>query len=104
MSVDPSSLDAASTSQVRLKDAYLGVLMEKQWGNPSDDSDNPEAEIWYCKGNQVTGEPVAQNSNAWEQPLARGASSSLDQERQNSTDVTKDPLPPHIARHIAAQC
>ena len=30
MSVEPSSFDAASTSQVRLKDAYLGGLMEKQ--------------------------------------------------------------------------
>ena len=30
MSIDPNSFDAASTSQVRLKDAYLGGLMEKQ--------------------------------------------------------------------------
>ena len=30
MSIEPSSLDAASTSQVRLKDAYPGGLMEKQ--------------------------------------------------------------------------
>ena len=30
MSVEPSSFDAASTSQVRLKDAYLGRLMEEQ--------------------------------------------------------------------------
>ena len=50
MSVDPNSVDAASTSQVRLKDAYLGGLMEKQLENPShqeedsEDSDNPEAE------------------------------------------------------------
>ena len=29
MSVDPNSFDAASTSQVRLKDAYLGGLMEE---------------------------------------------------------------------------
>ena len=29
-SIEPSSFDAASTSQVRLKDAYLGKLMEKQ--------------------------------------------------------------------------
>ena len=28
MSIEPSSFDAASTSQVRLKDAYLGGLME----------------------------------------------------------------------------
>ena len=30
MSVEPNSFDAASTSQVRLKHAYLGGLMEKQ--------------------------------------------------------------------------
>ena len=35
MSNEPSSFDAASTSQVRLKGAYLGGLMEKQWGDPS---------------------------------------------------------------------
>ena len=55
-----NSFDAASTSQVRLKDAYLGELMEKQRGNPShqeeedsEDSDNLEAEIWYYKGNPL---------------------------------------------------
>ena len=35
MSVEPSSFDAASTSQVRLKDAYFGGLMEEQRGDPS---------------------------------------------------------------------
>ena len=37
MSVEPSSFDAASTSQVRLrlKDAFLGGLMEEQRGDPS---------------------------------------------------------------------
>ena len=30
MTVEPSSVDAASTSQVRLKDAHLGRLMEEQ--------------------------------------------------------------------------
>ena len=30
ISVEPSSFDAASTSQVRLKDAYLGGLKEGQ--------------------------------------------------------------------------
>ena len=52
MSVEPNSFDAASTSQVRLKDAYLGGLLEKQGRNPSHqeeedskDSDNPEAEM-----------------------------------------------------------
>ena len=35
MSVEPNSFDAASTSQVRRKDAYLGGLMEMQRGDPS---------------------------------------------------------------------
>ena len=63
---NPNSFDAASTSQVRLKGAYLGGSMEKQWRNPShqeeedsEDSDNFEAEIWYYKGKQVTGKPVS---------------------------------------------
>ena len=47
MSIEPRSFGAASTAQVRLKDAYLGGLMEKQRRNPShqeegnsEDSDN----------------------------------------------------------------
>ena len=35
MSIEPSSFDAASTPQVRLKDACLGGLLEKQRGDPS---------------------------------------------------------------------
>ena len=73
MSIEPNSFDAASTSQVRLKDASLGGLMERQRWNPShqekedsEDSDNPEAETGYYKG-----ELVAQNSKAWGQPFAQ---------------------------------
>ena len=92
MSIESSSFDAASTSQVRLKDAYLGGLMEKQRLDPShqeeeeeEDSDNPAAETWYCKG-----ESVVQNDEAGAQPLARGASSSVDQESQKNTEATWD--------------
>ena len=70
MSVEPSSFDAASTSQVRLKDAYLGGLKEEQQGDPShqeggnsEDSDTHAAGTLYYKG-----EPVAQNNKAWEEP------------------------------------
>ena len=70
MSVKPSSFDTASASQVRLKDAYLGGLMEEQRGDPShqeeedsEDSDNPAAGIWYYEE-----EPVAQNNKAWGKP------------------------------------
>ena len=100
MSVEPNSFDAASTSQVRLKDAYLGGLTSAKSQEPrrdpshqeeedSEDSDNPEAETWYYKG-----EPVAQNNKAWEKPLATyGASSSVDQESQNNTEATWDHCP-----------
>ena len=54
ISVEPSSFDAASTSQVRLKDAYFGGLVEGQRRDPShqeeensEDSDNPEAGTWH---------------------------------------------------------
>ena len=51
----------------------------------SEDSNNPEAETWYYKE-----EPVAQKSKAWENPLAHGASSSVDQENQKNTAATWD--------------
>ena len=51
-----NSFDAASSSQVRLKDANLGGLMEKQRRNPShqeeedsEDSDNPDAKTYYLQ-------------------------------------------------------
>ena len=87
MSIEPSSFDAASTSPLRLKDAHLGGLMEKQRGDPSrqeeqdsEDSDNLAAETWYYKE-----EPVAQNSKAWGQ---LGASSSVEKESQKETETT----------------
>ena len=89
MSVEPSSFDAASTSQVRLKNAYLGGLMEEQWRDPSkqeedsEDSDNPAAGTWYYQG-----ELVAQNNKVWGKPLAYGASSSVDQGSQKSNEAT----------------
>ena len=56
MSVEASSFDAASASQVRLKDAYLGGLKEEQEGNLthekehiSEETDDSESEPWYYK-------------------------------------------------------
>ena len=79
MSVEPSSFDAASTSQVRLKDAYLDGLMEGQWRDPShqeeensEDSDNPAAGTWY-----YIEDFFVQNDQDWVKPLAHGASSSV---------------------------
>ena len=54
MNLEASSFDAASASQVRLKDAYLGELKEEQQGNLthekeqiSKETDDPESEPWY---------------------------------------------------------
>ena len=98
MSIEPSSFDAASTSQARLKDTYLGGLMEEQRRDPSHqeeensgDSDNFAAGTWNYKE-----ESVAQNNKAWEKPLAHGASSSVHQESQKNTDATWDHNP-HIS-------
>ena len=86
MSVEPSSFDAASTSQVRVKDGYLKSSnpSHQEEGN-SEDSDNPAAGTWNYKE-----ELVAQNSKAWENSVAHGASSSVDQESQNNTEATWD--------------
>ena len=40
------------------------------------------------KRNKLREEPVAQNKEAWEQPLAHGASSSVDKECQTNTEAT----------------
>ena len=112
MSIEPNSFDAVSTSQVRQKDAYFGGLAEKQRGNTShqeeedsEDSDNPEADILYYKGKQVTGEPVAQNSKAWGQPLAHGARSSVDKEGHKDTEATLNhhlQISPHTSNYMEA--
>ena len=56
MNIAASSFDAASASQVKLKDAYLGGLKEKQQGDlpheregNSGETDDSESEPWYCK-------------------------------------------------------
>ena len=86
--------------------------MEKQRGNPShqeeedsEESDNPAAEIRYYKGKQVTGEPTAQNSKPWRQPLAFGASSSVDKECQKDTEATWRhylQVSPHTSLYVEA--
>ena len=59
-----------------------------------EDSNNPAAGTWYYKG-----EPVAQNSKAWVQQFAHGASSSVDKSKGYRSDM--GPLPSNIAGHIA---
>ena len=93
MSIKPSTFNAASTSQVRLKDAYLGGLMEKQRGDPShqeeedsEDSNNPAAGTWYYKGNKL--HPLPRTTKLGGNTLAHGASSSVDKESQKDTEAT----------------
>ena len=53
MKINPNSFDAASTSQVRLKDAYFGGLMEKQRWNPSHQEEEEEdsfKRLWQSWG------------------------------------------------------
>ena len=103
MSVEPSSFDAASTSQVRLKDTYLGGLVEEQRRDPShqeegnsEDSDTHAAGTWYYKG-----EPVAQNNKAWEEtPCTRSQFFSWPgKSKEYGSDM--GPPPSNIAGHIA---
>ena len=104
MSVEPSSSDAASTSQVRLKDAYLGGLMEGQRGDPSrqedeesEHSDNPEAGTWYYKE-----ETVAQNNEAWgETPCTRSQFFSRPGKSKGYRSGMR-PLFPHFAGHFSS--
>ena len=66
-----SKSDAASSSQVRLQDAYLGgLLMDTATGNPvateeeSGDMDISEHETWSCQEEAVTGRRVACKNSA----------------------------------------
>ena len=77
MNLEASSLDAASASQVRLEDAYLGGLKEEQQENLthekeqiSEESDDSESGPWYCK-------PVVQTNEACGKPLARETAESV---------------------------
>ena len=107
-SVEPSSFDTASTSQVRLEDAYLGGLMEEQRKDTSnqeensEDSDNPAAGAWYFLEETV----AKKNNKAWGKPLAHGASSSGDQESQKNTEATWDHhlhISPGTSHHIGSR-
>ena len=95
MNLEASSLDAASASQVRLKDAYLGGLKEEQQGNwthekeqISEESDDSESEPWCCK-------PVAQTNEGCGKPLAGETAESISsafQKSQNKKEATLEHL------------
>ena len=97
MSVEPSSFDAASTSQVRLKDAYLGGLMEKLRVNRRIKKKKIQKthiilrlRSGTTKGNIIRVNLLPKTVKLGEQPLAHGASSSVDKESQKNTEATCD--------------
>ena len=70
MNLEASSFDAASASQVRLKDGCFGGLNEEQKGNLmhekeqiSEETDDSESERWCYK-------PIAETNEACGKPLA----------------------------------
>ena len=81
--------DAASSSQARLKDAYLGLLTDTATGKPvgteeeSEDVDLFESETWSFQ--EVTGRPVAYKT-AVGQPSA--SSDSVCQESPKASGHT----------------
>ena len=88
MNLEASSLDAASTSQLRLKDAHLGGLKEEQQGNLTHEREQISEESddsvpWYHK-------PVAQTDEACGKPLAgeTAESSPVIQKSQNNKEAT----------------
>ena len=104
MSVEPSSFDAASTSQVRPKHAFLGGLKEAQQGNwthekeqISEESGHSESEPWYYK-------PVAQTNEGCGKPLAGETAKSISsafQKSQNNKEATLEHLFAMLPRTIS---
>ena len=79
-----SSFDAASASQVKLKDAYLGGSKKKQLGDlrheregNSRETDDSESEPWYYR-------LAPQNNEDCGKPLAGGSAESASSELQKS--------------------
>ena len=92
INLEASSFDAASASQVRLKDAYPWRVEEQQ-GNLthekeqiSEETDDSEYDPWYYK-------PVAQTNKACGKPLAGETAESISsafQKSQNNKEATME--------------
>ena len=89
MSIEPNSFDAASTSQVRLKVAYLGGLMEKQRGNPSHQEEETPTFLRLRSGTTQES-PLPKTVKLGGNLFAHGASSSVDKESHKKTEATWD--------------
>ena len=89
MSVEPSSFDAASTSQVM--HTFAGKWKSsRETRRIKKKKIQKTPTVLRLEPGHYTEEPVAQNNKAWVKPLAQGASSSVDQESQNNTEATWD--------------
>ena len=103
-----NAFDAASTSQVRLQDAYIGGSMGKQRGNPSqqeeedsEDSDNPE--IWYY--NKLRREPLPKTVKLGSNPLHTEPVLQLIRKVKKDTEATWRhcfQISPHTSQYTEA--
>ena len=102
MNVEPSSFDAASTSQVRLNDAYFGCLMEGQRGPVA----SRRRKFRRLK-TILKLEPGTTKRNLLSKTIKLGETTCTRSPFFSSPGISKEygsdmgPLSPHIARHIA---
>ena len=97
MNLEAKSFDAASVSQVRLKDAYLGGLKEGQQGNLtheteqiSEETDDSESEPWYYN-------PVAPTNETCGKPFAGETAESISSAFQKSQNNKEETLEHFVA-------
>ena len=89
MNLEACSFDAASASQVRLKDAYFGGLKEEQWGDlthEKEETDDSESEPWYHNLVARTNEACAE---AFAGKTAESISSAF-QKSQSNKEATPE--------------
>ena len=83
--LEASSFDAASASQVRLKDAYLGGLKKEQQGNLTHENEQISEEIDDCENEPWYYRPAPQKNNEdCGKTLAGGSAEFVSSEFQKS--------------------
>ena len=103
-----NAFDAASTSQVRLQDAYIGGSMGKQRGNPShqeeeDSKDSNNNEIWYY--NKLRREPLPKTVKLGSNPLHTEPVLQLIRKVKKDTEATWRhyfQISPHTSQYTEA--
>ena len=84
MKIAPSSFDAVSTSQVKLKDAHLGGFKEKQQGDVPHESEGNSGETDDSESEPCYYKPAPQKKEACGKPLAGGSAELVSSEFQKS--------------------